>query len=968
MGLRFERNLPHQIRAVDSIINVFNGLNIEYPKDYLKHYINPYIVHINSLQYSLNLANIMKANAIFSQPKKSNIIDIMMETGTGKTYTYTKTMFELNKYYNITKFIIIVPTLSIKAGVINFIKNEATREHFRDEYGKSINLYIVESKKNNKSKKEDIPSSIKAFVEAKNNPNTIEVLLINQGMLNSDTINKSYDKTLFDRFSIPLEAIASVNPFVIIDEPHRFKKDKKTWKNIQKLKPQAILRFGATFTEYENLIYTLTAVDAFNENLVKGVIGYVEKNNGGKNALIELISLDGKEAEFKIINGKTSKTVSLIKKESLGKLHPEIQDLFIEKMNKVEIVLSNGLTLRKKEKINPYAFSETLEERMIKNAIKNHFEIEKELLDDRALSGKPKIKPLTLFFIDNIDEYRNKDGKLRKIVEEAIIHYTKEALKNAKSNFYKEYLKKSLQNISQTHGGYFSKDNYEKDELIENEINEILHDKEKLLSLDNPRKFIFSKWTLKEGWDNPNIFQICKLRSSGSEISKLQEIGRGLRLPVNEYMAREKSEFYLHYFVDFTEEDFVDRLISEINEKSNIKVVEKEPEKLDEDIIKRISFIYNKKEDELVNELGNQGIIDFSRKFINDGYKKLKELYPEAFVEILRSDKIKKAEKKERKKVKVRVGKYNELKELWEKISDKVVLEYKVKNEKEFESLLYNFFIEENNKFIKNSIFFESKIIQIDKENGKAYGAIKEVKSNLVSFKGMSYKDFLIRTATECKINIQTLHNVFVKLKKQDVLNINDYINHSTIKTIKREFDNYLFMNSINKLSIEYKKVGVSIHPTKLTDSKGKPLKEINASDIGVYYSDEKVAENYYFEDLFYDSDLEKENIQYNDLRVIVFTKIPKNSIKIPMPGGKSYSPDFAYVIKNMEGSVKGLYFVVETKDKEGKYLFEEENRKIEYARNLFGNNLKIMFKKQLKNQKIKDIINELFVDTPPHE
>ncbi|HIQ50853.1 MAG TPA: type III restriction-modification system endonuclease, partial [Nautiliaceae bacterium] len=810
-----------------------------------------------------------------------------------------------------------------------------------------------ESKKSNKSKKEDMPSSIKAFVEAKNNPNTIEVLLINQGMLNSNTINKSYDKALFDKFSIPSKALASVNPFVIIDEPHRFKKDKKTWKNIQKLKPQIILRFGATFTEYENLIYTLTAVDAFNQNLVKGVIGYVEKNNSVKNALIELINLDGKEAVFKIIDGKTSKTISLVKKESLGKLHPEIDDIFIEKMNKLEVVLSNGLSLRKKEKINPYAFSKTLEEIMIKNTIKNHFEIEKELLDDRTLFGKPKIKPLTLFFIDNIDEYRNKDGKLRKIVEEAIIHYTKEALKNAKSNFYKEYLKKSLQNISQTHGGYFSKDNYEKDESIENEINEILHDKEKLLSLENPRKFIFSKWTLKEGWDNPNIFQICKLRSSGSEISKLQEVGRGLRLPVNEYMAREKSEFYLHYFVDFTEEDFVDRLVSEINEKSNL-LIEKEPKKVDEDILKRISFIYNKKEDELVNELGNKGIIDFSKKFINDGYKKLKELYPKAFTKELRKGKIKKAEK-ERKKVKVRVGKYKELKDLWEKINEKVILEYKVKEE-EFEDLLYNFFKEENNKFTKNSISFESKIIQIDKN--KAYSTTKEVKNNTI-FKSMSYKNFLIQTATECKINIQTLHNVFVKLKKQNILNINNYLNQNTIRIIKREFDNYLFMNSINKLSIEYKKVGVLLHPTKLTDSNGKPLKEINASDIGVYYSNEKVADRYYFEELFYDSDLEKENIKYNDLRVIVFTKIPKNSIKIPMPGGKSYSPDFACVIKDKDNT-EGIYFVVETKDKEEKDLSKEEKIKIEYAKNLFGKNIKILFKQQFKNQKIKDIINEL--------
>jgi type III restriction enzyme len=168
-----------------------------------------------------------------------------------------------------------------------------------------------------------------------------------------------------------------------------------------------------------------------------------------------------------------------------------------------------------------------------------------------------KIKPLTLFFIDNIDEYRNKDGYIRKTVEQYIELEIKELLKTEKDVFYKAYLEKTLLDLSVTHGGYFSKDNSEKDEAIEKEINEILHDKQAMLDLENPRRFIFSKWTLREGWDNPNVFQICKLRSSGSEISKLQEVGRGLRLPVNEYGNRVKDEqFYLNYFVDFTESNW----------------------------------------------------------------------------------------------------------------------------------------------------------------------------------------------------------------------------------------------------------------------------------------------------------------------------------------------------------------------------------------------------------------------------
>ena len=958
MGFRFERDLPHQTRAVESIAQIYKNLPIEYKEDYLKNYANPFIAHINSLQYGKNLLDVMQLNGIPLQPKQSDIIDVMMETGTGKTYTYTKTMFELNKRYGITKFVIIVPTLSIKAGTINFLRSEGAREHFRDEYGKSINLYVVESKKSSKSKKEYMPTSVKSFVETMNSPNTIEVLLINMGMLNSDTMSKKYDRTLFDKFDTPFDAIASVNPFVIIDEPHRFSQTNKTWENIKKLKPQAIIRFGATFTEYENLVYTLTAAEAFNQNLVKGVIGYVEKSEAGKDALVRLIDLDGKEAKFEVIEGKKKFTKILARKDSLGMLHPEIGDLFIEKLNKSEVILSNGMSLRKKDKFNPYMFSETLEEIMIKNAIKNHFEIEKELLDDRALSDLPKIKPLTLFFIDNIEEYRSEKGKLKIFVEKTIAHYTKEALKDAKSDFYKEYLKKSLQNISTTHGGYFSKDNQEKDEAIEQEISEILHDKEKLLSLENPRKFIFSKWTLKEGWDNPNVFQICKLRSSGSEISKLQEVGRGLRLPVNEHMAREKGEFYLHYFVDFTEEDFVEKLIEEINSKSAIFVEEKEPEKLEEDVVKTISLLYGENEDDIWDKLEDQGIIrGASRKFKENGYKKLQELYPKAFIQRVGKDKIRKAEERTKRKVKARVGKYDELKELWEKLNEKVVLEYKIKDEKEFQKLLYDFFVENKKSFSTNTVTTEAKKIEIN--GGQATQTVYKITEELSAIKTMSYKTFLVRVAQECKINIETFHNVFVKLKKEGILDISDYLNHTTISAIKRGFDNYLLANSVSKLSVAYKKIGASIHPTKLTDNNGNPLPEVNASDIGTQYSDEQVAKSYYFEELFFDSELEKENIRYDDYRIIVFTKIPKNSIKIPVPGGKSYSPDFAYVIKN-NGETKEIHFVVETKDKEGKDLSQEEKIKMELGGIFLHKTINIVFVQQLKNTKIKEIFHHM--------
>jgi len=961
MKFIFERNLPHQKNAVMSIIDIFKNLEIITNQSYINNFINPKI-NLSSELFLKNIKKVMKTNYIELTPKKTNIIDILMETGTGKTYTYTKTIFELNKYYGINKFIIIVPSLAIKAGVKSFINNDSARIHFKNEYQKTINLYVLESTKN---KKNSLPISIKSFVEAVKNNNTIEVLLINQGMLNSETLINENEKKFLDIYKTPFEALSAINPVVIIDEPHRFKQNNKTWKKIQKLNPQFILRFGATFEEdkrgkrkFENLIYSLSAAEAFNNNLVKGVIGYIEKNESGKNALIELINLDGKEATFIVKEYKNKKTYKLKMKDNLGKVHSAIDNLYIEKMNKSELLLSNGLILRKKDKLNPYSFSETLEETMIKKTIENHFKIEKELIENRSLLGKPKIKPLTLFFIDNIDEYRNENGKLKQVVEDTIKFYIEKNLKETKDEYYKNYLVNSLKNISKTHGGYFSKDNQVKDEEIEEEINEILHDKDKLLDLDNPRRFIFSKWTLKEGWDNPNVFQICKLRSSGSEISKLQEVGRGLRLPVNEYGIRVKEEFYLHYFVDFTEEDFVDRLVNEINEKSNLFNNFNNLEELTDELIENIVRQYKINEDELFAKLIEEKIINRKGKFINNGLEKLRNKYPLGFIkDKVSKNKVKKAEKNGKTKIRARIGKYAELKELWEKINQKALMEIKIKNEKEFEKTLYDFFIHLKKSFItKNNIYFETKKLKIN--NNQAYFETHNTNHEIVKLKNMNYKNFVLELSQECKINVNTLHNVFLKLKENEILDITEYLNYSTLRTIKHKFDEYLLINSLDKFKIDYKIIKTSIHPTKLTDKNGLPIKSINSSDIGRYYANEKVSDSYYFNELFYDSDLEKKNIQYENISIEVFTKIPKNSIKIPIIGGKSYSPDFAYIIKDNKNNTK-IYFIIETKDKEEKDLTYEEIIKIKLAEKFFKEKIKILFKTQLKNTHIEQIIKE---------
>jgi type III restriction enzyme len=951
-GFNFEKNLEHQDSAVKSAVGIFDGVEIAKPEGTEKGFVNSVFDTSANYKYVNNIGRTQERNSIERKVRgRSKIIDVMMETGTGKTYTYTKTIFELNKLYGIFKFVIVVPTLPIKAGTIDFLNSDSAREHFKEQYGKTIKLHIVESKNGSKNKKSQMPPAVNSFVNAGVfEKDKIQALVINAGMVNSKTMQEKFDRSLFDKYNIPFQAISSVKPFMIIDEPHKFDQSSKTWENIQKMTPQFIIRYGATFKENENLIYSLSAVDSFNRNLVKGVIGHITEFETGKNTAVKFVSSNGKEAGFHLMENNGVKTFKIAKTESLEKIHPAMSGLMIENLNKTALILSNGLELKKGDKINPYAYAETLQESMIKKAIQHHFIKERELLNRDV-----KIKPLTLFFIDNIEEYRNKGGYIKTTVEKYIKAEVEKLLKTEAGGFYKNYLEKTLEDISQTHGGYFAVDKKETDEVIEKEVNEILHDKQAMLSLENTRRFIFSKWTLREGWDNPNIFQICKLRSSGSEISKLQEVGRGLRLPVNQYGHRVKDEqFYLNYFVDFTENDFVEKLVNEINEKSGAISREDTPKKLTEAMIRQIVLKYNVEEEELLEQLDGLNIIKRNNEFKENGFEHIKSQYPLIFEGIF-SNKIRKASDA-KKNLKIRVEKYSQLKDLWEKLNQKVILEYKIENENMFKEIFTD--------FLKTANFSldeaQEKIAQMEIENNRAvvkeeaaiYG--NEIKPILT----MGYNEFLKQLSQNLNINIKTIHSSFIGTQKE--ININRYLNQSALRIIKQKFDNYLMQKALNKFGIEYQKVTSAVHPTKFTSQNGEVKKEVSASDIGIFYSEQKTADNYFFDELFYDSELEKDNIQTKISDVVVFTKIPKNSIKIPVAGGKSYSPDFAYVLHYKDGKKK-LYFIVETKNADEDSLRKEEEQKIKHAEKFFGDDIKVEFRKQFNSQKIAILIQEVY-------
>ncbi|MEZ8120617.1 type III restriction-modification system endonuclease [Vibrio lentus] len=962
-GFTFEKNLPHQKAGVDAVLNMFIGAEPQFDDDQsVRLLANPELV-ITKPQQRSNIKAIHEFNAIEHSKEhyneNSNVIDVSMETGTGKTYTYTKTMFELNKAFGINKFIIIVPTLSIKAGTVNFLKSDALKEHFR-ETERELKTYVVESKKSSKKNtKSFMPQAVHDFVEATNyNKKYIHVMVINSGMVTSPSMTDVYDRGLLDnKYNTPIEAISAIKPFIIIDEPHKFPEGGKTWDALNKFNAQNIIRYGATFNEkYSNLVYRLTAVDAFNDDLVKGINTFIEEMVGDDVASLTLKKSTTKEASFELNENGSKSTIKVGKGESLAKAHTEIHDLYIESMNTKKVVFSNGVELKVNESINPYSYSDTLEDNMMRRAIKEHFKVEREMLTQR-----PRIKPLTLFFIDDIEGYRdgnNISGSLKTKFEEWTLAEAKALLKTETDEFYKRYLERTIADISSVHGGYFSKDNSDKDEKIEQEINEILHDKELLLSLDNPRRFIFSKWTLREGWDNPNIFTLCKLRSSGSTTSKLQEVGRGLRLPVNEYMARVNGEFRLNYFVDFTEKDFVASLVQEVNETSFKETV---PSKLTQELEDKILSKYPDLEAlDLMMDLLGKGIIDKSKNLLGaTAYTQLKESYPNAFPSGVKSGKIKVAtEGKTRSKM--RVGKFDELKQLWEMINQKAVLEYKIANENDFLKLFTTYLLEESEKFKKTGVQTRIEKVYVSNDTAMSKTVFGD-DDDFTKFCTMTYKEFVNRLSQTAFIKPSTLHKAFVAVK--GTIDITDYLNIQTIRKMKSGFSKFLLHNSFNKFGLGYNIISNSLHPTKFTDEAGQALKDVTASELGVH-SDHTLLplDSYLFEDVFYDSELEKLNITDGEIEsVSVFTKIPKNSIKIPVAGGFTYSPDFAYVVKTSEGDY--LNFIIETKNVEGKdTLRKEEERKIKHAKELFNQiskDVKVEFKTQFADDVIYDLIKQ---------
>lgn len=982
MELILQNNLPHQQLPVEAVCDALKEVSWRSPKDF---YANPLLSWTNRWQLSTPIIDVKK-KLLPNHPQKLQEpeeggplnLDIKMETGTGKTYVYTKTIFELHQRYHLNKFIICVPTLPIKAGAEQFLNDLYVQRHFYDACGYHCDLEVgvLEAAKPKKGKR-FFPGVVRDFVEGScQQRNKIYVLLLNMALLTNAQILKrdDYDFGVLG-FQRPFNALRATHPVVIIDEPHRFTRTQSAYKQILKeLKPQLILRYGATFPEttigrgkskrvtkdYLNLLYDLNACEAFSQNLIKGVAKEHFELMGQQRERIVVKEIHERERKVTLQYG--NKTETLEGGDPIT-LVPEMQNVSVDAVEKGLVTLSNGKKFHSGEHFCPSIYAQSYQEEMIKLAIQRHFETERQNFERQQ-----RIKTLALFFIDNIRSYRgkgDKNGWLTEKFEALLKERVKFELSKPCSEDYKAYLEATLENLRACHGGYFAEDKQNSDEEIAQQVKEILHDKKQLLSFKNEdgswntRRFIFSKWTLKEGWDNPNVFTICKLRSSGSEISKLQEVGRGLRLPVDEYGNRSSEEFLLNYIVDYDEADFAAKLVAEINGQLPQVVI---TDKIPMELIQRVAEQRGIDQFQLLMELSQKGIIKDIQGTINgDMLGELYNLYPEFANTGLPNSKVIDRNKKNTNKIKIRPKVFDRLRDLWMKINKRYIIFFDPMLEKELEKALPMLFCD--------GVFAQSVITSQRQVVGTGEDNIAYANDTGVSYQTtgncMPYNEFLKRINRATSVPIRMLHDAMCKGIGNKAAFKQEMINDQSLARIISNITNWKIENSMQRF--KYKQTAYDVKRTRLTDENGKLYEDIVQSYIGNHLDSARVADRYLYDAYTYDSEWEQKNLLSSDIdEVIVFGKIPRKSIAIPNVTNDSYSPDFMYVVKKTDGK-KELNIIVETKGIDiPATLRGVEEKKISCAKKFFDQlredypDLNVNFRDQLNNQQLRTIIDEV--------
>lgn len=1002
MELKLENNLPHQLMPVEGVAAVVEDSIQEAPKASNQNPLLKYQLSGAALMAVREKANIldkatkqrvthyMLTDKINSLPHH-RLLDIKMETGTGKTYVYTRTMFELHKRCGINKFIIAVPTLPIKAGTASFLQEPEVERHFKNvcHYNAEIELCLLEPSKTKKKGRLNMPSAVGHFFYGTHHvKNKIYVLLLNTQLLTNGKLltRDDYDQMLGD-FHRPVDAIADTRPVLIIDEPHRMERGSKSYMAlIENFRPQLVLRYGATFPEitvgkgknkhsvkdYQELIYELNAADSFNKGLIKGVAKEHLELPGGKQAdkkVKVLSTVKGDSANLKLITADNgSKTFTLHVGDSLSVIDNDLDGVVVEEISKNGVSLSNGQEKLKGEEFFPNQFAVSYQEGMIELALMRHFETER---DNFCREGLP-IKTLALFFIDSIESFRGPEGKndgwLRMKFLEMLKARVKKELARQNTKEYEAYLQATLDNLDASCIGYFSQDNLDTDENIANEVKLILHGKKELLSFTddkgkpNVQRFLFSKWTLKEGWDNPNVFTICKLRSSGSETSKLQEVGRGLRLPVDSAGNRiSDSSFMLNYIVDFTEKDFATKLVAEIN--GDLEAEQRAALSINAEEIVKVAEKREMDVNTFFIELMTKGYVDFDKKVVPEKFDDLLKEYPEFknFNGGVDTSRIKDRNTNRTNKIHVRKARFEELRELWAQLNRKYILFFDKEIDRQIETALPGI-IKDKQVFALQTVETSRKVIQFD---GNVAVANEWTNAQLTLHnRHYAYNDFLKRASRHTNIPLHMLHKAICEAVGHGCKITDEMFNDGSLTRLTVAVDDWKCEQLVGL--VRYKQANYMMKETKLTNADGSVKDEVVQAYIGNKSVPGNPPQNYLYDAYAHDSGLELQNMKTEIEEVVVYGKIPSKSICIPTVASSNYSPDFMYVVKKADGT-KELNIVIETKayDKESKIASDEETKiscAEEFFKEMTANGYAVHFRKQINSTAVKNIIDDLLM------
>ncbi len=1004
----------YQTDAVDAVVNVFNGQSFHdrnsYIRDLGKMNLSDYQmawdltqeeielydpandagykneeVELSDEQLLSNIHTLQSKNNIKLSPALiKNLgrcsLDIEMETGTGKTYVYIKTMFELNKKYGWSKFIVVVPSIAIREGVKKFF--EITSNHFMEHYGKKARFFIYNS--SNLNQLDNFSSS-----------NGISVMIINTqafaSSLKKDGRSKEariiYSKR--DEFGSrrPIDVIKANRPIIILDEPQKMGGD-VTQKALKNFNPLFSLNYSATHAKQHNLIYVLDALDAFNKKLVKRieVKGFEIKNLRGTDSYLylEQIVLSSKkppmakiELEIKYNKSINRETrilgvgddlyfVSRKMEQYKGYIVSEIDPLY------GTVTFTNGEIIKTGDIVGDIS-EKDMRRIQIRETIISHFEKEEKLFN-------MGIKCLSLFFIDEVAKYRQYDqdgneilGEYGQMFEQEYINILNEYIRLSDTP-YQKYLKSSCSDVSAVHKGYFSIDKktgrnidsrLKRGSEFSDDISAydlILKNKERLLSFEEPTRFIFSHSALREGWDNPNVFQICTLKHSDSNTAKRQEVGRGLRLCVNRNGNRMDvqscgetvhdvniltvvaSESYKTFVVDLQSDiktvlyDRPNVAASEYFKGKYIKV-DDIPTLIDENTANAIEFY-----------LIQNGYVDMKRK-VTEKYrsdvamKTVKDLPEElkpmtegihTLIQSVYDDSILESMFTNGHEPKVKKNPLNEnffkreFQALWKEINHKYAYTVKFDSEELIRKAI---------AYIDQKLFVSE--LQYTTTVGRQKSEMNEYEiEGFTSFTGEKTRTQTFKHAQTSKIKYDLIGKVAdgAILTRKTVAAILQGIRTDKFFMFRNNPEE--FISKVIRLINEQKATMIVEHITYDTiegeyDSSIFTA-EKNTQSFDKAFLAKKSIQDYVFTDGSADKSIEKKFAEDLDSaeEVCVYAKLPK-TFRIPTPVG-NYSPDWA--IAFYEGKVKHIFFIAETKGTmKSLELRPIEQAKISCAKKLFN-------------------------------